>query len=115
MCVRTALRNETGHESLSPVINTGTKMSNVIYLNTARLKAVANTVADLKPGLFSDGKITADQVMIALGEFGDIWPESIQPEPTPSILSVVGQGPVPCNAMANHGTDRDTAYGDTFP
>ena len=39
----------------------------------------ANAIADLAPCPFA-GCATPDQIIAALGEFGDIWPETIQPD-----------------------------------
>ena len=47
-----------------------------IYIPLSRLHAVADAVAALEPCAWS-GKITRDQILIALGEHGDIWPASI--------------------------------------
>lgn len=38
---------------------------------------VAEKIANLEPCAFA-GRVTPDQVKLALGEFGDIWPESIR-------------------------------------
>lgn len=37
----------------------------------------AERIANLAPCPFA-GRLTPDQVVLALGEFGDIWPESIR-------------------------------------
>jgi predicted metallo-beta-lactamase superfamily hydrolase len=47
-----------------------------IYVETESLSRFADVVAALKPCSFT-GKVTPDQVKIALGEHLDIWPVSI--------------------------------------
>jgi hypothetical protein len=37
----------------------------------------AERIAHLAPCLFA-GRLTPDQIIMAFGEFGDIWPESIR-------------------------------------
>lgn len=52
---------------------------NEIYLDDARLFAIADAIAAIKPCAFA-GRVTRDQIIIALGEHGDIWPTSILPD-----------------------------------
>lgn len=47
-----------------------------IYIEDARLFALADAIAALEPCAWA-GRITRDQILIALGEHGDIWPISI--------------------------------------
>ena len=47
-----------------------------IYFETAALNRFAKTVVELKPCPF-EGRVTAEQVKVALGEFLDAWPASI--------------------------------------
>lgn len=46
------------------------------YFKTKSYNSAMEVVASLKPCTFA-GKVTADQVKIALGEHLDIWPASI--------------------------------------
>ena len=48
-----------------------------IYLDTERFNHIAEKIAALTPCAFA-GRVTADQVKVALGEQGDIWPECIR-------------------------------------
>lgn len=48
-----------------------------VYIDTARFEGIAKAIAALEPCPFF-GVVTADQVKIALGEHGDIWPDSIR-------------------------------------
>jgi len=48
----------------------------VIYVETELVGRFADVIAALKPCSFT-GKVTADQIKIALGEHLDIWPASI--------------------------------------
>ena len=48
-----------------------------IYLSVVPHHRLAEKIANLEPCPFV-GRVTPDQVKIALGEFGDIWPESIR-------------------------------------
>ncbi|QDM27560.1 hypothetical protein FNL56_16605 [Tardiphaga sp. vice304] len=52
-------------------------MTTEIYIGTARFQRIAAAIAALEPCWFS-GVVTADQVKLALGEHGDIWPDSIR-------------------------------------
>jgi|GEM_PF-6028940 len=54
----------------------GLKMQTEIYVEDQRLIRLADKIADLEPCPFA-GRVTRDQVLMALGEFGDFWPESI--------------------------------------
>lgn len=47
-----------------------------IYIDDHRFNALAEKIAALEPCAFA-GRITADQIKLALGEHGDIWPECI--------------------------------------
>lgn len=49
-----------------------------IFLPLSRLHVLADAIAALEPCAWS-GTITRDQILIALGEHGDIWPASILP------------------------------------
>lgn len=51
---------------------------NEIYIEDARLIAIADAIAAIKPCAFA-GRVTRDQIIVALGEHGDIWPLSILP------------------------------------
>jgi hypothetical protein len=48
-----------------------------IYVSTENYRRAAEAIAALEPCPFQ-GRITADQVKIALGEVGNIWPASSQ-------------------------------------
>lgn len=48
-----------------------------IYLSHDRYTRLVAALADLKPCPIAD-RITADQIKIALGEAGDIWPLGIR-------------------------------------
>jgi hypothetical protein len=50
---------------------------NEVYLPDESIQTLAEKIAKLEPCPFA-GRVTSDQVKIALGEFGDIWPESIR-------------------------------------
>lgn len=52
---------------------------NEIFLNDARLFAIADAIATIRPCPFA-ARVTRDQIIVALGEHGDIWPTSILPE-----------------------------------
>ncbi|WJR76020.1 hypothetical protein [Bradyrhizobium sp. NP1] len=47
------------------------------FIPDDQLTRAANAIANLEPCPFK-GRLTADQVIRALGEFGDIWPASIE-------------------------------------
>jgi hypothetical protein len=48
-----------------------------VYIDTGRFERIAIAIAALEPCPFF-GVVTADQVKMALGEHGDIWPEAIR-------------------------------------
>jgi hypothetical protein len=48
-----------------------------VYIPTGNYRRAADAIAALKPCPVH-GVITADQIKIALGEAGNIWPESIR-------------------------------------
>jgi hypothetical protein len=48
-----------------------------IYVSTENYRSAAEAIAGLEPCPVH-GDITADQVKIAIGEAGNIWPESIR-------------------------------------
>ena len=50
-----------------------------IFAENALLDKACRAIAALKPCPFA-GKVTADQVKLALGEMLDIWPKSIAPK-----------------------------------
>lgn len=52
---------------------------NELYLDDARLFAIADAIAAIRPCPFA-GRVTRDQIVVALGEHGDIWPLSILPD-----------------------------------
>lgn len=52
-----------------------------IYIETARYQRAVAAIAALEPCPF-EGVVTADQIKEALGEIGDIWPESIRGDET---------------------------------
>lgn len=47
-----------------------------VYFDTAELEALAEKIARLEPCPVA-GRVTADQVKIALGEGLDVWPARI--------------------------------------
>jgi hypothetical protein len=47
------------------------------FVPDTSLFRAADAIASLAPCPFA-GRVTRDQVLTALGEFGDIWPESIR-------------------------------------
>lgn len=47
-----------------------------IYIERSRLHAIADAIAALEPCPFT-GTITRDQIVLALGEHGNIWPVSL--------------------------------------
>lgn len=47
-----------------------------IYIDRSRLHILADAIAALEPCPFT-GTITRDQIVVALGEHGNIWPTSI--------------------------------------
>lgn len=49
------------------------------YISTPDYDRLVDALANLKPCPF-EGRITADQIKIALGELGDVWPASILPD-----------------------------------
>jgi hypothetical protein len=55
-----------------------------IYIPTGNYRRAADAIAALEPCPVH-GVITADQVKIALGEAGNIWPESIRSAVDPAI------------------------------
>ena len=55
-----------------------------IYIPTGNYRRAADAIAALKPCPVH-GVVTADQVKIALGEAGDIWPDSIRGDVDPAI------------------------------
>jgi len=58
-----------------------------VYLDTDHFNQLAEKIAALEPSAFA-GHVTADQVKLALGEHGDIWPKRIRAD---------------AQAMENHG------------
>jgi hypothetical protein len=48
-----------------------------VYIGSERFERIAEAIAALEPCPFF-GVLTADQVKMALGEHGDIWPDSIR-------------------------------------
>jgi hypothetical protein len=67
-----------------------------VYISTERFHAMAETIAALPPCPFV-GRVTPDQVKLALAEHGDVWPASIIPDvhpERPQLRLVVGT-PVP--------------------
>jgi hypothetical protein len=55
-----------------------------VYIPTGNYRRAADAIAALTPCPVH-GFITADQVKIALGEAGNIWPESIHDDVDPAI------------------------------
>ncbi len=53
------------------------KMKPDYFVPDERLVRAADAIANLAPCPIA-GRITRDQVLLALGEFGDIWPDSIR-------------------------------------
>ncbi|WP_213285928.1 hypothetical protein [Bradyrhizobium sp. sGM-13] len=51
-------------------------MTEEIFLNDDQYTRLVERLANLEPCPFA-GKITPDQIKIALGEAGDIWPAEI--------------------------------------
>jgi hypothetical protein len=49
------------------------------FVPLENITRAANAIANLEPCPFA-GRITPEQIIAALGEFGDIWPESIRPD-----------------------------------
>jgi hypothetical protein len=47
------------------------------YIASARFERIAEAIAALEPCAFR-GVVTADQIKMALGEHGDIWPGCIR-------------------------------------
>ncbi len=50
-----------------------------IIIGTEKYRAGVQKIEELKPCPFA-GKVTADQIKIALGEWLDIWPEFMAPK-----------------------------------
>lgn len=48
-----------------------------VYLNTERFNSLAEKLAAIKPCMLAHG-VTIDQIKLALGEHGDVWPECIR-------------------------------------
>jgi hypothetical protein len=53
-------------------------MTQAIYLSDETFEALAAEIVALRPCAFA-GRVTADQVKIALGEFGNMWPAAVRP------------------------------------
>jgi len=70
---------DSEYESEIPVTHRQGLILNEIYLDDARLFAIADAIAAIKPCAFA-GRVTRDQIVVAMGEHGDIWPSSILPE-----------------------------------
>lgn len=47
-----------------------------IYIDRSRLHTLADAIAALRPCPFT-GTITRDQIVLAIGEHGNIWPVSL--------------------------------------
>jgi hypothetical protein len=73
------LRAESEYENEIPVTHRQGLTLNEIYLDDARLFALADAIAAIRPCPFA-GRVTRDQIIVALGEHGDVWPSSILPE-----------------------------------
>lgn len=54
-------------------------MKKPIYIANEQLISAADAIADLEPCPFA-GKITRDQILMTMGEHGDMWPVSILPD-----------------------------------
>jgi hypothetical protein len=65
-------------EAHRPIPVTQNREPNVpdIFIDDVRYNALVKVLASIKAGLFVGGK--EDQIKIALGEAGDIWPVSIR-------------------------------------
>jgi hypothetical protein len=46
------------------------------FVPDTKYAAAIEAILALKPSAI-DGKVTFDQIAIALGEFGDVWPEGL--------------------------------------
>lgn len=49
------------------------------FVPSENITRAAEAIADLKPCPFA-GRVTPDQIIAALGEYGSIWPETIRPD-----------------------------------
>jgi hypothetical protein len=49
------------------------------FVPMENITRAAQKIADLDPCPFA-GRLTPDQIIAALGEFGDIWPDNIRPD-----------------------------------
>ena len=49
-----------------------------VYIDTSEFNALALAIAGQPPCQFT-GRVTEDQIKIALGEIGDVWPIAIMP------------------------------------
>ena len=75
-----------------------------IFAENALLDKACRAIAALEPCPFA-GKVTADQVKIALGELLDIWPESIAPKyMRHGQGTVINFSAVASLSRPNHGT-----------
>jgi hypothetical protein len=63
-------------ESMLPVNNRESAMTSPVYIPNDRFERLAQALTELKPNAFT-GTVTTDEIKIALGEIGDIWPLSI--------------------------------------
>jgi hypothetical protein len=58
------------------------------YLPTEEFHKLAEAIAALEPCPM-DGRVTANQIKIALGAFGDIWPMAIRPYDEDVVVRLV--------------------------
>lgn len=50
-----------------------------VYLDDDRLDAIADAILNIEPCPVT-GMIRRDQIIMAIGEAGNVWPESILPD-----------------------------------